>query len=383
MAAAALVAAFGAARMALRSRARRAFSLRKRTVLITGGARGLGLALARAFGDEGARVVLLSRSPSELDRARRDLAARGVDASIAICDVTDAADVRQAIREAAAEMGGLDVVVNNAGVIQMMPFALATDEDFGESIATHFWGPLHVIREALPYLERAGGRVVNISSFGGRVAVPHLLPYCVGKFALTGLSEGLDAELAERGIRVLTVTPGLMRTAVSLPSSAACSIFVPRASACSSSIATSACLLVIASCRARTPFFAAVGSEPRTTRARTVSVNPFADAIISAVVPSAARRSTAAPASSRILTISRLPPAAAHISGVNPRRSAALMAAPRPIRSLACARSLLFAASMSSPAAGVARAGVVAWLRSRPARTTGNSMPNALSVRPF
>jgi len=212
MAAAGLVAAFGAARMALRSRARRAFSLRKRTVLITGGARGLGLALARAFGDEGARVVLLSRSPSELDRARRDLAARGVDASIAICDVTDAADVRQAIREAAAEMGGLDVVVNNAGVIQMMPFALATDEDFGESIATHFWGPLHVIREALPYLERAGGRVVNISSFGGRVAVPHLLPYCVGKFALTGLSEGLDAELAERGIRVLTVTPGLMRT---------------------------------------------------------------------------------------------------------------------------------------------------------------------------
>ena len=204
--------AFSAARVAFRSRARRAFGLRNRTVLITGGARGLGLALARAFGDEGARVVLLSRSPLELDRARRDLAARGVDASIAICDVTDAGDVRQAIQEAAAEMGGLDVVVNNAGVIQMMPFALATDDDFRESIATHFWGPLHVIREALPYLERTGGRVVNVSSFGGRVAVPHLLPYCVGKFALTGLSEGLDAELAERGIRVLTVTPGLMRT---------------------------------------------------------------------------------------------------------------------------------------------------------------------------
>ena len=204
--------AFGAARMALRSRARGAFGLRNRTVLITGGARGLGLALARAFGDEGARVVLLSRSPLELDRARRDLAARGVDASIAICDVTDPGDVRQAVREAAAEMGRLDVVVNNAGVIQMMPFALATDEDFRESIDTHFWGPLRVIREALPYLERTGGRVVNISSFGGRVAVPHLLPYCVGKFALTGLSEGLDAELAARGIRVLTVTPGLMRT---------------------------------------------------------------------------------------------------------------------------------------------------------------------------
>ena len=204
--------AIGAARTAFRSRARRVFSLRDRTVLITGGARGLGLALARAFGDEGARVVLLSRSADELDRARRDLEARGVDASIAICDVTDAAEVRQAIREAAAEKGRLDVVVNNAGVIQMMPFAHVTDDDFRESIGTHFWGPLHVIREALPYLERAGGRVVNISSLGGRVAVPHLLPYCVGKFALTGLSEGLDAELAGRGIRVLTVTPGLMRT---------------------------------------------------------------------------------------------------------------------------------------------------------------------------
>jgi NAD(P)-dependent dehydrogenase (short-subunit alcohol dehydrogenase family) len=215
VAAAGLVAAaiaIGAARTALRSRARGGFVLRNRAVLITGGARGLGLALARAFGDEGARVVLLSRSADELGRARRDLLSRGVDAGIAVCDVTDAADVRRAIREAAAEMGRLDVVVNNAGVIQMMPFESVTDDDFQESIGTHFWGPLHVIREALPYLEFTAGRIVNISSLGGRVAVPHLLPYCVGKFALTGLSEGLGAELAGRGIRVLTVTPGLMRT---------------------------------------------------------------------------------------------------------------------------------------------------------------------------
>lgn len=200
------------AAQAVRHGVRRGFDLYGRTVLITGGSRGFGLALARAFGAEGARVVLLSRSASELDRARRDLQARGVDAAIAVCDVTDPVDVAHAIRDAVAGNGRLDVVVNNAGVIQMMPFAHVTDDDFRESLDTHFWGPLNVIREAVPHLERTGGRVVNISSLGGRIAVPHLLPYCVGKFALTGLSEGLDAELAARGIRVLTVTPGLMRT---------------------------------------------------------------------------------------------------------------------------------------------------------------------------
>ncbi len=201
-----------AARLAARRRARQAYDLAGRVVLITGGSRGFGLALARAFGAEGARVVLLARSVAELDRAQRDLAARGIAAHMAVCDVTDEVDVRQAIREAVGETGRLDVVINNAGVIQMMPFAHATDDDFRESLDTHFWGPLHVIRETLPYLEESGGRIVNVSSFGGRVAVPHLLPYCVGKFALTGLSEGLDAELAGHGIRVLTVTPGLMRT---------------------------------------------------------------------------------------------------------------------------------------------------------------------------
>jgi NAD(P)-dependent dehydrogenase (short-subunit alcohol dehydrogenase family) len=94
----------------------------------------------------------------------------------------------------------------------MMPFARATPEDFRESLDTHFWGPFHVIRAALPHLIERRGSIVNISSFGGRIAVPHLLPYCVGKFALTALSEGLHAELGGDGVHVLTVTPGLMRS---------------------------------------------------------------------------------------------------------------------------------------------------------------------------
>jgi short-subunit dehydrogenase len=80
-------------------------------------------------------------------------------------------------------------------------------------LRTHLWGPLHLTREALPHMHRQGeGRIVNIASIGGRVAVPHLVPYCVGKFALVGLSEGMRAELWKDGVAVTTVCPGLMRT---------------------------------------------------------------------------------------------------------------------------------------------------------------------------
>src|SRR5690606_6326655 len=121
--------------------------------------------------------------------------------------------VRAKVAAIARELGRIDALVNNAGVIQMMPFDHAHDEDFADSLDTHFWGPLRMTRACLPYLaEHGGGRIVNITSIGGRVAVPHLLPYVAGKFAAVGLSEGLHAELAGRGISVTTVTPHLMRT---------------------------------------------------------------------------------------------------------------------------------------------------------------------------
>jgi NAD(P)-dependent dehydrogenase (short-subunit alcohol dehydrogenase family) len=86
-------------------------------------------------------------------------------------------------------------------------------EDFENAMATHFWGPLHLILESVPMMRRRGfGRIVNISSIGGRVGVPHMAPYCASKFALVGLSDTLRAELAGHGIRVTTVSPGLMRT---------------------------------------------------------------------------------------------------------------------------------------------------------------------------
>jgi NAD(P)-dependent dehydrogenase (short-subunit alcohol dehydrogenase family) len=86
-------------------------------------------------------------------------------------------------------------------------------EDFENAMATHFWGPLHLILETAPIMRHRGfGRIVNIASIGGRIAVPHLAPYSASKFALVGLSDALRAELDPHGIRVTTVSPGLMRT---------------------------------------------------------------------------------------------------------------------------------------------------------------------------
>ena len=107
----------------------------------------------------------------------------------------------------------VDVLINNAGIIQVGPLDHMEHEDFENAMATHFWGPLHLMLELVPSMRRRGfGRIVNISSIGGRIAVPHLTPYCASKFALAGLSDAVRAELAPHGIRVTTVSPGLMRT---------------------------------------------------------------------------------------------------------------------------------------------------------------------------
>lgn len=184
-----------------------------RTVLITGGSRGLGFALARAFAAEKATLVLLARSEDQLHSAASRLEGEfGARPLTITCDVRDAAAVSSAVATIATRTGRIDVLVNNAGVIQVGPLAHAQPEDFDDSLRTHFWGPYFMIRACLPHLVRTGGQVVNIGSIGGVVAVPHLLPYCVGKFALTGFSQGLRAELAREGVSVTTVAPHLMRT---------------------------------------------------------------------------------------------------------------------------------------------------------------------------
>jgi short-subunit dehydrogenase len=111
------------------------------------------------------------------------------------------------------KFGSIDVLVNNAGVIQVGPFETMTLEDYEQAMDVHFWGPLYTTLAVVPGMkERGEGRIVNITSIGGKVSVPHLLPYSASKFAAVGFSQGLHAELAKDGIAVTTVCPGLMRT---------------------------------------------------------------------------------------------------------------------------------------------------------------------------
>jgi NAD(P)-dependent dehydrogenase (short-subunit alcohol dehydrogenase family) len=194
-------------------RHRAAVRLAGQTVVITGGSRGLGFALTKEFLARGAHVWLLARDEDELTRARDRLRAVSPRVDVVPCDVRNAQSVLMAVSAIVDRTGRIDVLVNNAGVMQVAPFAHTRLEDFDDSLRTHFWGPLYMTRAVWPYMRRqGGGRVLNVASIGGRMAVPHLLPYCAGKFALVGLSEGLRAELAADGITVTTATPGLMRT---------------------------------------------------------------------------------------------------------------------------------------------------------------------------
>jgi NAD(P)-dependent dehydrogenase (short-subunit alcohol dehydrogenase family) len=209
-----LLAGLGAALVAGRmARARQAIDFNGRVVVITGGSRGLGLVMARMLVDEGARVVLLARDMGELARASDDLESRGGEVMTLRCDVRRRADVRAAIDQIVERWHAVDILINNAGIIQVGPLEHMEHEDFENAMATHFWGPLHLILEVTPIMRHRGfGRIVNITSIGGKVAVPHLAPYCASKFALVGLSDAVRAELDQFGIRVTTVAPGLMRT---------------------------------------------------------------------------------------------------------------------------------------------------------------------------
>jgi len=194
------------------ARRRRAGDFRGRTVLVTGGSRGLGLLLAREFGRRGARVAIFGRDPAALARARRDLERRGIVTLAVPCDVGDRGAVERLVDEVGRRLGGPDVLVNNAGIITVGPLETMTREDFEEALRINFWGAVHATLAALPWLRRRRGRIVNIASIGAKVGVPHLVPYSASKFALLGFSAGLRAELARDGVLVTTVCPGLMRT---------------------------------------------------------------------------------------------------------------------------------------------------------------------------
>jgi NAD(P)-dependent dehydrogenase (short-subunit alcohol dehydrogenase family) len=191
-------------------------------VLITGGSRGLGIALAERYGRAGAKLILAARNVEELTAARHTLLDRKAIASsddvlLIPADLTDPAQAATLIDHAVSHFGRIDVLINNAGIIEIGPVENQPIAAYRRAMATNFFAALHTTHAALPHLLRRNpihgdAAIVNIASIGGKFAMPHLLPYVASKFALVGFSEGLHAELRHKGVRVTTVCPGLMRT---------------------------------------------------------------------------------------------------------------------------------------------------------------------------
>jgi short-subunit dehydrogenase len=191
----------------------RRYDFRNRLVVITGGSRGLGLLIARRLAEEGAALVICARDDAELEKAANELRVRAPFVAAYVCDLTQPPDIQSLFERIHREIGSVDVLINNAGIIQVGPIETMSLADYHQAMAIHFWAPLLCIEHVLPDMRRRReGRIVNISSLGGEIAVPHLVPYCASKFALNGLSQGLRVELAKEGIYVTTVCPGLMRT---------------------------------------------------------------------------------------------------------------------------------------------------------------------------
>src|SRR5882724_3557348 len=189
------------------------YPLREKVVLITGGSRGLGLVLARHICARGGNVALIARDAEELARAKSDLATRRSTVMTIQCDLLDSEQIQAAVREVIDRFGKIDILINNAGIIEVGPMEHLTPEDFERAMRLHFWAPFELISQVVPEMRIwGGGRIINISSIGGKVAVPHMASYSASKFALTGFSDAVRSELARDNIHVTTVAPGTMRT---------------------------------------------------------------------------------------------------------------------------------------------------------------------------
>ncbi|MBA3601186.1 MAG: SDR family oxidoreductase, partial [Acidobacteria bacterium] len=140
------------------------YDFQDKVVLITGGSRGLGLVLARTLADEGARIAICARNSEELMRAKEDLEVRGAEVFELVCDVRNQSEVEQMVETVCNHYGQIDVLINNAGVIQVGPLEVQTQKDFEDAMAIHFWGAFYTMRAVVPEMKKRGmGRIVNVS----------------------------------------------------------------------------------------------------------------------------------------------------------------------------------------------------------------------------
>lgn len=188
---------------------------------MTGASRGLGFLIARALADRGYDLVVNARSADGLAAAAADLRSRGrgagggsgaPDVVEVAGDVGVEADADRVVAAARQRFGRLDVLVTNAGIIQVGPAEAMRRADYATAMDVMFWGVVHPVLAAMPALRERGGRILVVTSVGGKLPAPHLLPYVAAKHAAVGFAEGLRVEAARHGVSVTVGVPGLMRT---------------------------------------------------------------------------------------------------------------------------------------------------------------------------
>jgi NAD(P)-dependent dehydrogenase (short-subunit alcohol dehydrogenase family) len=184
----------------------------KRSAAVTGAARGLGLVIARKLAIQGWSVVLLGRDGAALSRAAKTIEGDGGVVGWALCDVTDESSVQAGMAHASTQFGGPDLLVNNAGIPgPTVPTWQLARSDWDEVLAVQLTGPMLCCKAVLPgMIERRSGHIVNVSSIAGKRPLKHRAAFAASKLGLVGLTRTLAEELGEFGIRVNSISPGLV-----------------------------------------------------------------------------------------------------------------------------------------------------------------------------
>lgn len=181
-----------------------------RVVVITGGAGGIGRALARSFGRAGAKIAVLELASSPLAETHQDLQREGVKTLTIACDVTDRAQVVSAMAEVRRAFGPIDILINNAGIVHRSAFAETSPEVFRRVMEVNLFGAVHCTQACLDDLIATNGLIVAVSSIAGLAPLYARSGYSASKHAMHGLFESLSAELAGKGVGVLMVCPSFV-----------------------------------------------------------------------------------------------------------------------------------------------------------------------------